>query len=457
MNLKQSLNDTIKLGYYRQNKDGNIILTNGKTIFKTLPFAKTYQHFETVGKTKVYHTLDEEKNIEPWPLIELTVDFTKPYGKIKNPPLPFLNIAPEAPIKSENNSEDTTLIWNHIENLCGDVDQDVKEWVKDWIADIFQNPMQKPGTALTFRSEEGTGKGLIFDKLMSKLLGERHLSTSRSVFGERFNGEAKHKLLINFDEGSWDNSRTDIGSLKKFITDSTFSFEEKGKDVVMLPNLARTVFTSNSSWIIKNDNSRRFCMLNPIKENYCSTEYFQDLILVIENKQAVKKFLHELETRTITNNLTIIPKTEEYQNQQLISYDFFDTWLDEVLENEFATTGKDSTTELWETYTLNSKTCLGDYATHSFNEMNRGNFTTRKLFARLKNSVPKFGYTLDSVVVNENGKSVRHWEFKRRVLKVSTATQNSGQANTTSVQDNLQSEEEVEITDLPETTEVAEY
>jgi len=379
-----------------------------------MPFAKTYQHFEVMGKSKIYHLLDEAEDSEPWPVIELTVDFTKPYGKIRGERL--LNIAPDIPIKSENNGEDTSIIWTHIENLCGNVERDVKEWVKDWIADIFQNPMQKPGTALTFRSEEGTGKGLLFDKLMGKLLGERHLSTSRSVFGERFNGEAKHKLLINFDEGSWDNKRADIGSLKKFITDRTFSFEEKGKDVVLLPNVARTVFTSNASWIIKNDNSRRFCMLNPIKEDYCTTQYFEDLMAVIENEKAVKQFLHDLETRAISHDLTAIPKTEEYENQQIISYDYYDTWLDEMLENGKALVGINSNANLWETFTPNSKACLGEFATSSFNEMNRMNITSRKLFARLKTGVGKFGYILDHLVTSENGKSVRYWEFKRKTV-----------------------------------------
>ena len=440
MDLKSSLTDTIQLGYYRQVKnDGNIILTNGKTVFKPLTFSKIYQHFEIINKRKEYHLLDESEDKEPFPLIQLTVDFTKPYGKIPNQPL--LNIAPEPPIQSENNGEDTSIIWNHIENLCGDVDQTVKEWVKDWIADIFQNPMKKSGTALTFRSDEGTGKGLIFDNLMSKLLGERHLSTSRSVFGERFNGEAKHKLLINFDEGSWDNKRADIGSLKKFITDLNFSFEEKGKDVVILPNFARTVFTSNASWIIKNDNSRRFCMLNPIKENYCSTGYFENLIATINNQKIIKMFLYELETRTITNNLTEIPKTEEYLNQQIISYDYFDSWLDEVLEDEFIFISNNinlyqgNPVNLWETFTVNSKTCLGDFATHCFNEMTKINITSRKLFIRLKNSVNKFGYTLENTVVNKNGKSIRYWEFKKIITQITQITQNSNQSTNSVIQD----------------------
>jgi len=424
MDKRTSLKDTIQRGYYRQlTSAGDVILTNGKSVFKFMPFAKTHQHFEIPGKSRIYHLLDEEEDKEPWPVVKLTVDFTKPYGKIKNEP--FLNIAPEMPVKSENNGEGTSLIWTHIENLCGNVEQDVKEWVKDWIADIFQSPMSKPGTALTFRSEEGTGKGLIFDKLMSKLLGERHLSTSRSVFGERFNGEAKHKLLINFDEGSWDNKRADIGSLKKFITDKDFSFEEKGKDVVLLPNFARTVFTSNASWIIKNDSSRRFCMLNPIKENYWTPGYFSDLVSVINNEQAIKQFLFELETRPITHDLTLIPKTDEYMNQQIISYDYYETWLLEVLENEHVFVSKDGTVDLWETFMPNSKTCLGAYATHSFSEMNRISTTSQKLFARLKNSVNKFGYTLDHLVVNENGKSVRYWEFKRKIAIASSSNQTS--------------------------------
>ena len=186
--------------------------------------------------------------------------------------------------------------------------------------------------------------------------------------------------------------------------------------------------------------------------------------------------MFELETRIINHNLTIIPKTEEYLNQQLISYDYFDTWLDEVLEDENILVSNNfnsyevNVVKLWETFTLNSKTCLGEYATYNFNEMNKGNFTTRKLFARLKISAPKFGYILDHLVVNENGKSVRYWEFKKVTAKIvpvvqnTQNTQNSGQINTVEIQSTVQKTtaeiedtDEIEITDIVDEVETVEY
>jgi hypothetical protein len=446
MDEKQSLKDTIARGFYRYlTNDGGIKLTNGKVNFKLREFALVNQHFENGKKGRIIHLFEDKENKEPWPVIELTVDFSKPFGKIPNESL--LNIAPPAPIQSENNNEDTSIFWKHIENLCGNVDQDTKEWVKDWLADIFQNPIVKSGTALTFRSDEGTGKGLLFDNLMSKLLGERHLSTCCAVFGERFNGDLKNKLLINFDEGSWGNGRNDIGALKKFITDKTFPFEEKGKDRLTLPNFARTVFTSNESWIMKNDGSRRFCMLNPIKEDYCSKEYFDNLILAIEDENKVKKFLYELENRTITHSLRIIPKTEEYYNQEVLSYDYFDSWLQEIFEEEnytFYGVNPMSGVDLWIESSEFVKSCTPDTAVLCFNNLYKNmSITKSKLLRRIKDKTKNFGFKVDSVVKNINGNNKRVWEFTKiikqdnkitEITDITQITENSGSENKNNLQ-----------------------
>jgi hypothetical protein len=419
MTEKESLKDTIKLGFYRTDtSDGGSILTNGKIIKKYRDFADKYQHFEHGKHGKVIHLLDDLPDEEPWPYVQLTVDFSKPFGKIPNQPL--FNIAPPRPIKSENNNKDTSILWKHIENLCGKVDQNTKEWVKDWIADIFQNPNKKPGTALTIRSPEATGKGSFFDILMRKLLGESHLSTSCNIFGERFNGDAKNKLLINLDEGSWDNTKADIGALKKFITDPTFHFEEKGKDRLSLPNNARLVMTTNASWVVKSDGSRRFCMLNPCKEDYCSQEYFKKLFSTIEDDNIVKKFLWELEHRVITHSLNIIPKTEEYYNQEELSYDYYDDWLNEVLNDESILVN--GTISLWNEFSENFKKCLPGLAVSSINNLCGVKLTSNKLFRRLKDKISKFGYNLESKVSYEAGLSIRYWEFTKLSKNITDIT-----------------------------------
>jgi hypothetical protein len=241
-----------------------------------------------VNGRQFYHELYKIPNIEPWPIVNFTLDFSKSYGKIPNEPL--FNIAPEMPIKSENNGADTSFLWKHLENLCGNESQDAKEWIKDWVADIFQHPMEKPGTAVTIRSDERTGKGQFFVVLMKKLLGGRYFTTTKSISSDRFNDWAKNKLLINFNEGSWNNSKSEIGPLKSFITEDDFHFEGKGKDAKAEPNYARAVFTSNATWIMKCDYSERFFMIKPVTKDYCSKEYFDNLAAVIENDDIVKQF-----------------------------------------------------------------------------------------------------------------------------------------------------------------------
>jgi hypothetical protein len=402
MNEKESLQDTIRLGFYRiHTSSGGTKLTNGEEYRLLADFAKASQHFE--GRN--VYTLDKQPDEEPWPYVTLTVDFSKPYGKIPNEPL--LNIAPPPPIKSEKNDKDTALLWTHLENLCGHVERDVKEWVKDWLADIFQNSMSKPGTALTFRSDEGTGKGLFWDVLMNKLLGKRHIQTANNIVGAKFNNDAKNRLLIHLNEGSWTK---DIGKIKSFITDPTFQFEGKGKDRVTLENHARLVLTTNMSQTVDNSGSRRFCMLNPVKEDYCSKEYFEQLGAVIDDESIIKKFLYELENRKINHNLRIIPKTEEYINQQELSRDYYDIWLNDVLNDDNYKTKEGA--PLWIEVDEDSKICKAETAMADYNKMYK---KEPKLFQKIKNKTQKFGYELENPTKRdkEAGATIRVWKFKK--------------------------------------------
>jgi hypothetical protein len=168
----------------------------------------------------ITYQLETVPNKEPWPIVKIVKDPSLPFGKINNKPELNTFYYGDRTLPKQTN-KDTSRLWNLIDDMCGDH----TEWCKDWIADIFQHPNRKPGTALIFRGAQGTGKGTIFDVLMSKLLGHAHLTTSRNLFGDRFNWEASGKLLINLNEGSWDQSRKDIGALKNFITDPEFYFE----------------------------------------------------------------------------------------------------------------------------------------------------------------------------------------------------------------------------------------
>ena len=414
----------ISNGIYRTIEKGALrFYRNGKT-FLIDDFAKSEGLRMTVptkngGTQFIYPSFKEYLNESPWPVIEETVDFASPRGLIPNTNL--YNVAPQV-LKGKQTGADTSVLWDHLDNLAGDVDDHAKIWLKDWIAQMIQSPHKKPGTALTFRSEEGTGKGLFFDILMSKIFGEAHLTTSRALFGEHFNGDARAKIIVNLNEGSWENNKSDIGNIKQFITDPTFPFETKGKDRQNLPNVARLVLTTNAGWVVKADGTRRFAMYHPNKEDYASQEYFNELATAIEDDDVVAQFVYECENRIIESNLRVIPITDELEAQEAISTDYYDSWFEEVIDDEGASIGE---IPLWDTFTDAVKVMQASHGAASINNMMpKINITSKKLGFRIKDIAKKAGYLFKNDRVKIEGKTTVVWEFSK-VTKVTKVTKDS--------------------------------
>jgi hypothetical protein len=314
MNEKESLQDAIDNGFYRINDGTKIIITNFDNYFNFKDYCFTYQHFKLAtkkGEKDEFYYLDMFPDREPWPLVKPIIDFEKPYGKLKGEP--YFNLFKGFPIKPEITHKDTSILWNHIDYLTSESPQ-ATEWVKDWIADIFQNPNKKPGTFLIFRGGQGTGKGLFFDVLMKRLLGDATLSTPNSVISNRFNGAIRGKLLINLNEGSWDSSRSDVGKIKSFITDPQVEIELKGKEVRTYLNPTRVVMTTNSDWVLKTDNDdRRSCIIEtPEKKD---SVYYNNLAKAIDDDAVVAQFYYELLNRTLSSNLKEPPLTKAKEEQ----------------------------------------------------------------------------------------------------------------------------------------------
>jgi len=347
MNLIEAVQWCSENNWLRVMENKGHAITNGKRTYKNfIEFAKAFKLFEeiteetetatgikTTKTKKIFHNVNDVPDEDYFPVCEFTTDFSKPFGKVNGEPLFNLARMGEQ-IKPENTGADTSPIWQHFRNLCGNVPEEHVQWFFDWIAQMFQHPSRKPGTAVTIRSAEGTGKGLLCS-ILNRLMGEEaYYETSGNLFGERFNGSAKNKLLLVLNEGSWENNRGGTGDIKAFITDKTFRFEDKGMMERTLPNFARVIMTTNENWVVKADDSRRFFMLNPLKEEYACTEYFEDLWALVDDNDVMSQLYWEFMNRTITNNLRVVPITEEMKRQGDMSMDYYKSFLKEVLEDE---------------------------------------------------------------------------------------------------------------------------
>jgi hypothetical protein len=295
-----------------------------------------YEHQDTAGNIKrvdVFEKLlevpDDDKD---WPVCKHEIDFTMPYGL--NPKKRTFNIFKGFDMEPEHTGADTSVLWNHVKFLFSSVEPDNQEWAIDWISQIFQEPNKKMGTALVLISQEGSGKGLFFDSLLSRILGRDYvINTSCDPFDKNFNGNLKYKILLNLNEGGWNHKKDTKGQLKNFITDPTFRYEEKFREAEMLLNPTRIVMTTNEDWAVsvRNDDRRYFVVEIP-SDHIGDANYFETLVKSIEDDNICRQFYYEMIQRQITHNLRMAPKTEFHKEQQLHSSSYFDKFIETVVD-----------------------------------------------------------------------------------------------------------------------------
>lgn len=126
-------------------------------------------------------------------------------------------------------------------------DKGLYEWVLMWLADIFQNPAEKPGTALVLVGGHGAGKSVLFEGVLRPIIGTAHTAKAGTVerLTSKFNSAMGGKLMILGEEVMNSNRRVDADALKDAITSKRRSIEMKGRDLFEMEDCARYAFTSN--------------------------------------------------------------------------------------------------------------------------------------------------------------------------------------------------------------------
>lgn len=83
-------------------------------------------------------------------------------------------------------------------SIC--VTDEVKQYFLNWLAFVFQT-RKKPKTSVVFSGNEGTGKGLLYRKILSPLFGKHHtLLTTVDALRDDFNEWANSKIIVCLDE-----------------------------------------------------------------------------------------------------------------------------------------------------------------------------------------------------------------------------------------------------------------
>jgi hypothetical protein len=159
----------------------------------------------------------------------------------------------------EVNTRQTPIIDKVIEHVLGT--NNVRPFI-NWLAYIIQTK-KASGTGWVFHGSQGTGKGILFHRIIRPLIGHRNAVQMRTAnFEDSYNGFLESANIVNVDEVDIPQSRKDqqiMADIKNYMTEPTISIRKMYANVVEVPNRTNWIFSSNKrNPIIVEMTDRRF-------------------------------------------------------------------------------------------------------------------------------------------------------------------------------------------------------
>ena len=234
-------------------------------------------------------------------------------------------LPPNSTLTQEEILELIRPVIRHLHEVVTSGKLEHTEWLLDYLASILQRPEKPTHVAISLYGLQGVGKGIIFEWFRVHVLGHHcTFQTSkpeRDLMGTFANGMVG-KVLVQVDEVKSLHDFSD--KLKDLITNPTVNYEKKGKDSIVLTNLANFIFTSNNANALTvSTDDRRFVLFNCSDKFKGNMPYFLDLGEHLRRPEVIRAFYDFLMSRDLSkypnsfeNNR---PITEYYRDVQLNS------------------------------------------------------------------------------------------------------------------------------------------
>jgi hypothetical protein len=167
----------------------------------------------------------------------------------------------------------------------------------NWLAWIFQN-RKMPKTAWIFNGVEGTGKGVFFHRVLSKLVGPEYCEAKTiDSLEDSFNGYLEDCVFLMLDEfrvSDSGKSKSIIAQIKNLIVEPQISVRHMRQTSRMVPNFVCVIIASNDmDPMVIALTDRRFNVGNYQSERLYLTNY--DLELIDQEVSAFAGYLMEYE------------------------------------------------------------------------------------------------------------------------------------------------------------------
>lgn len=154
---------------------------------------------------------------------------------------------------------DASLWVEYIEDVLCSGDKALAKWVMTYLADAVQRPWSlHPGSALALRGGQGAGKSFL-GRAMRKLVGRPHaqaIAESSRMFAQ-FNRGLFGSTFVLCEESLFAGSARQANIAKAFITQDTWSYEQKYLAQFDGKNVHRIIATTNEDQAVHIDHDDR--------------------------------------------------------------------------------------------------------------------------------------------------------------------------------------------------------
>jgi hypothetical protein len=134
-----------------------------------------------------------------------------------------------------------------IRHVLGDDEECFKHFM-NWLAFIFQR-REKTTTAWVLSGIQGTGKGVLFSKILRPLFGAKYcVQKQLGALEDKFNADMEMALIYNFDEGQVIDSpkaREAYARFKNMITEETADIRAMRANSIQVMSFTNFIITSN--------------------------------------------------------------------------------------------------------------------------------------------------------------------------------------------------------------------
>lgn len=222
---------------------------------------------------------------------------------------------------------------SYVMGVLANDDPGLYEWIIGWVANIFQDPNNKPKTALVLVGKPGAGKSWLGHEILQPMIGETHSASTKSVenITRGFNVLFDNKLFVQCDEAMNNRQKATAAKLKSIITDPYMEIEPKGVDPYLKPNLIRFLFTSNDiddAVNLEDGNDDRRYTVAEVSDRYVdkNEEYWIPFSKWLDdNRPKVMRWLMDRPTNMALISWPMQTRAKTLMQQR--SWPVFDAWL----------------------------------------------------------------------------------------------------------------------------------